>query len=285
MSSSRLSCFFHWCRCLICSSSAIAVENSETDLYHVATLVKAFKAGTALDASYDPIWEAVMKTGRSRNALITAMMDNMKLSQFMAANLPKELEFTSDYIKAAAEASSVTEKHLVPPHGTRGFFNDHCYIAQGKWTADVYAYRHAKSDKVTVIILHSGSISTTTGFSLRTEPKALFKAHYPRKYDSRNGGDYNYHIEHAETFNMIGPDGKNAIVFKPSYKETFTGQFMEVRDDPTYLQFDEEKGQIHGMSVLNISAQAGTSINIAFHLVVNQGNRKEDAWNSMDVNV
>ncbi|KAF9066112.1 hypothetical protein BDP27DRAFT_1449841 [Rhodocollybia butyracea] len=116
--------FFRWCRSLMCSSSA-AVNNKENDLHYVPILIKAFKAGTALDGSYDPILKDVMKNAKSRDALLTAVMDNMKLygSQYMAADFPKAVDWkASDFnVKAATEPSFALKKHLDPPHGTRGF--------------------------------------------------------------------------------------------------------------------------------------------------------------------
>ncbi|KAF9061519.1 hypothetical protein BDP27DRAFT_1337916 [Rhodocollybia butyracea] len=258
MSSSNnnpLSCFLRWCRCLICSSSAVVVDNAEAD--HMATLVKAFKEGKALDPLYSAILKDAMENPKLRDAFTKAVMDNMKL---LSLN-------PSDYVKAVAQPSFAIERHLTPPYGTRGYSHQIYKGPRGTdWTVNVHAYRHANSDNITLILLHSGYSEYDTTFTLWTNPRQTGSAHYPIRYDSgdRENG-YSYHIDYTESINMIGPDGRNPIVFRAQYKETFIAQPMGLPGGPyDGLQFQQAPGRIHGMSVFNASVKLPYTVWIYF---------------------
>ncbi|KAF9060147.1 hypothetical protein BDP27DRAFT_1430400 [Rhodocollybia butyracea] len=54
---------------------------------------------------------------------------------------------------------SGSENHLLPSKpGTKGFYHKAITLKNKRitWVADTYAYRHANSDDVTVIVIHSG---------------------------------------------------------------------------------------------------------------------------------
>ncbi|KAF9066108.1 hypothetical protein BDP27DRAFT_1365837 [Rhodocollybia butyracea] len=67
-------------------------------------------------------------------------------------------------------------------------------------------------------------------------------------------------IDYTKHINMIGPDGKNPIGFKPVYKETFTAQFMRAREEPNFLEITHAHGRIYGMSLFNVSFEIGEYI-------------------------
>ncbi|KAF9047234.1 hypothetical protein BDP27DRAFT_1346191 [Rhodocollybia butyracea] len=245
---------------------ALSSDNAEAEM-QVATLVKALKDGAKMDASYEAIFKGVMKNAKSRDALMKAMTDNMKLSQSMAADSPKAVEITSgsDFKASAAEPTGVVKK-LTPPFGTKGFSNQVYQVHDTDWILDVYAYRHASSNDVTVVVLHSGSTPASsffTVFTLWTTPATAHKFHYPIAYDSELGdGKFSYHIEYTHDINMIGPDGKNPIPVELVYNETFISQLRGTGTEPPYLTFSQLPGRIHGMSVFNASFEVGASIYI-----------------------
>ncbi|KAF9054918.1 hypothetical protein BDP27DRAFT_1513884 [Rhodocollybia butyracea] len=157
--------------------------------------------------------------------------------QSMIAHSLEAVEITSDYCKAAADVPN-GKMELIPPYGTHGFVNK--VYKMGSWVVNVYAYLHINSDKVTFVLLHSGSFGSTdntestndegyprTGFSVSTGPESEDMFHNPMTYDSKLDDDrYSYHIDYAETINMLGPGGKNPIVFPPTYSDSFSGQLM-----------------------------------------------------------
>ncbi|KAF9047232.1 hypothetical protein BDP27DRAFT_694732 [Rhodocollybia butyracea] len=225
---------------------ALSSDNAETEEADVAALVKAYKDIRASVASYDAKFKAVMKNDNARDAFMKAMMDNTELSQSVVADFPNAIEITRDNVKAAGNGPSGVEMYLTPPHGTKGFTNQ-IYQLGEEWILDVYAYRHANSRDVTVIVVHSGSIphpspgapiTWMNKFSLGTTPATLYKSHHPMTYDSDLGDDrYSYLIDYTNNINMIGPDGKNPIVFRAIYKETFTTGIMGATNNPNNLQF------------------------------------------------
>jgi len=240
------------------------------EAHHVATLVKAIKDGTKLDSSYDAIFTAAMKNPESHNALMEAMMDNTRLSQLNVADFPKAIEVPSDYVKATGRDS--IEQHLTPPYGTKGFVTFPHKVDGTNWILDVYGYRHANSDNVTLIIVHSGSITSggmfiwPTLFTLWTTPETIHKSQYPETYESNLGDSrYSYRTDYTNTINMIGPDGRNPVPFQIVYKETFVSRRLDTQElpqDPTYLKFAQYPGPIHGLSIFNTSFEVGSSISI-----------------------
>ncbi|KAF9072112.1 hypothetical protein BDP27DRAFT_1361354 [Rhodocollybia butyracea] len=173
-------------------------------------------------------------------------------------------------------AGSAIDKQLSPPAGTRGFMNQVYQVPIAgrrdqnlnmQWIVDVYAYRHAKSNNVTLIVLHSGLVqgipdtSGTTTFELWTTPETAYKFQYPVSYNSKLGNNkYSYSIDYTQDINMTGPDGKNSIVFKAVYKETFDEPYMEGSVGHHLKIVQPGDGQIHGMSVFNASFEVGTSM-------------------------
>jgi len=239
-------------------------EIEEANLqHHVTTLIKASKDGTELDPSYDAILKGVMKNNKSRDALMKAFMEHTKLFHSRVADLPKAVEITGHYVKPIS--FGVVNK-LTPPFGTRGFLHQVYQIGQPDWTLDVYAYRHAHSNDVTVIVLHSGSSSSMINMSaLWTTPATANEFHYPVTYDSKLGDDrYSYHIDYTRDINMIGPDGKNPISIELQYSETFIAQFMSSVVESGALHFTQGSGQIYGMSVFNASLEVDTALSIGF---------------------
>ncbi|KAF9059056.1 hypothetical protein BDP27DRAFT_1371895 [Rhodocollybia butyracea] len=195
---------------------AVSVDKTEiedTNLQQVATIVKAFKEGTALDASYD--------------AVLKAIMENEKSQSGMAADFPDAIEITRS---TKESLGSSIETQLNPPFGTKGFSNQTYKVAGTDWNLNVYAYRHANSNDVTLIVLHSGSISGAMNLSvLWTTPATAYKFQYPVTYDSKLGDDrYSYTIDYTNSINMIGPDGKNPIVFKASIKKPLLHRAWQV---------------------------------------------------------
>ncbi|KAF9064008.1 hypothetical protein BDP27DRAFT_1426309 [Rhodocollybia butyracea] len=212
-------------------------ETEESNLYYVATLVKAFKDGTKLDASYNAIVRSVMKNASSRNAFMEAVTGSPKLqgsslpSQYMVTDFPKAVEITSDF-KPSAHGHGHTpysEQQLTPPFGTKGFVNQVYRVNGANWTLNVYAYRHINSNNVTLVVLHSGSTSVfQTLFTLWTTPASVYQFHRPLTSDSDISDiTHVYHIEYKDNINMLGPDGKNPIVFQTIYKDNFTAQGIE----------------------------------------------------------
>lgn len=242
-------------------------DNVEADMHHVATLVKALENGAEMDASYEAIFRAVTENAKSRDALMKAMTDSTKLSQSMVADFPNPVEITSDFKASEDIAPTRVVKKLTPPYGTKGFSNE-VYQVATDWILDVYAYRHANSNNVTVIVLHSGSTSapvTRALFSLWTTPETAHKFHYPTAYDSQLGdGEYSYHISYTHLINMIGPDGKNPIPVELIYDETIIAQQITFGTGFPKLTFEQGPGRIHGMSVFNSSFEVGTSIFIEY---------------------
>jgi len=238
-------------------------DNVEAEMHHVTTLVKALKDGAEIDASYEAILKTVMGNAKSRDALMKAMRDNTKLSQFVVADFPKAVEITSDFQASAAEPPAVVKK-LTPPFGTKGFSNEVYQVNGTDWILDVYAYRHANSNNVTVIVLHSGSISgIMVSCILWTTPATAHKFQYPTRHDSELGdGQYSYHIDYTHNINMIGPDGRNPIPIELIYTETIIAQKIGFFTDPSYLGFSQllSPGRIYGASVFNTSFEVGTSI-------------------------
>ncbi|KAF9023634.1 hypothetical protein BDP27DRAFT_1457219 [Rhodocollybia butyracea] len=258
-------------------------DNAEADMHNVTTLVKAFKDGATLDASYNAILKAIVENEKSRDALMKAMTENTKLHGFvlpyvssaflicifacrspsMAADFPNAVEITSDFKASAAKPTGVVKK-LTPAYGTKGFSNQIYRVVNSDWLLDVYAYRHANSDDVTVIVLHSGSTPSEpknlTGFTFWTTTD--YRSHYPTGYDADLGDEkFSYHIDYAVDINMIGPDGRNPILFSLLYNETFTAQLMgSASNEPPYLTWAQMPGRIHGMSVFNTKFKVGTSI-------------------------
>ncbi|KAF9016588.1 hypothetical protein BDP27DRAFT_1440664 [Rhodocollybia butyracea] len=176
----------------------------------------------------------------------------------MAADFPKAIEITNDFKATTAELGGIVKK-LTPLYGTKGFVNKTFQVPGTDWILDVYAYRHAHSDDVTVIVLHSGSstlspddhpLSCAKTFTLSTTPATLNQSHYPLRYDTK---EYSYHINYTHDINMIGPDGKNPIPVELQYSETYIAQWMETTIEPHFLKFTQYHGQIHGMSVFNAS--------------------------------
>ncbi|KAF9062846.1 hypothetical protein BDP27DRAFT_1336033 [Rhodocollybia butyracea] len=219
--------------------------------------------------------KAVLKNAKSRDALMKAIMDNTKLHEFglqvgasqsMVADFPNAIAITRTEFNASAHIPRAVEKQLDPPLGTKGFSNQIYKVDGTNWTLDVYAYRHANSNNVTLIVLHSGfSEAIMTSFVLWTTPESASQFQYPVTYDSQLDDDrYSYTIDSTYSINMIGPDGKNPIVFKAIYRETFISQFMAggigQGNGPTYLSFAQLSGQTYGMSVFNASFEVGTSI-------------------------
>ncbi|KAF9064127.1 hypothetical protein BDP27DRAFT_1426151 [Rhodocollybia butyracea] len=256
-------------------TTKVAIPSDNENEEHVATLVKAFKDGPPLDPSYDAILKAVMENAKSREALMKAVMDNTKLhdsvfccmSQPMAANFPKAVEITNDF-KASADEPTGIVKRLTPPSGTRA---SKAYQVDGtNWILDVYGYRHANSNNVTVIILHSGSTPNSGSifdkfkyFTLWTTPATSRQFHYPLTYDSKiEDGKYSYRIDYTHNINMIGPDGRNPIPVELQYSETFIAQLIENNADPLYLKFWQVPGRIHGMSVFNTSYEGNPTLSI-----------------------
>ncbi|KAF9065453.1 hypothetical protein BDP27DRAFT_1404792, partial [Rhodocollybia butyracea] len=216
---------------------------------HVATLVKAIKDGAQLDASYEAIFTAAMKNPES---------------QLNVADFPKAIEIPSGYAKATRGGKpSGVEEHLTPPHGTRGFVNQTFKLSETNWILDVYGYRHANSNNVTLIILHSGfSPNYLTVYTLWTTPETLRKSQHPATYEEDLGDyRYSYRIDYTNTINMLKPDGKNSDPFQAVYRETFVS-FRVDSPDPTYLKFRQYSGQIYGLSIFNTSFELGSSITI-----------------------
>ncbi|KAF9065845.1 hypothetical protein BDP27DRAFT_1424461 [Rhodocollybia butyracea] len=235
-------------------------ENNVANLQHVATLVKALKAGTQLDKSNDAIRKAVMENAHSRDAFMKAVMSDKTLAK-LCANV---VEITSDHVEAATDEPSRLERHLTPPLGTRGFIHLRQTLnhAGHTWTVDVYAYRHAESEEVTVVIVHSGITHNEVFFEMNfgNSPEGI---HNPVTYDSEVGnGNYSYHIEYVDNINMIGPDGRNPIVFRAIYKDTFIGQEMGRRYDVPSMRFSQLAGPIHGLTLYNASFRVGTSVDL-----------------------
>ncbi|KAF9061861.1 hypothetical protein BDP27DRAFT_1428503 [Rhodocollybia butyracea] len=237
---------------------ALSSDNAGANMHHVATLVKAFEDGAEMDASYEAIFRAVMENAKSRDALMKAMMDSTKLHVLFY------LEITSDFKASEDLAPTRVVKKLTPPYGTKGFSNE-VYQVGTDWILDVYAYRHANSNNVTVIVLHSGSTPATVtlaSFSLWTTPETAHKFHYPTAYDSQLGdGEYSYHISYTHLINMIGPDGKNPIPVELIYDETIIAQRITFGTGSPTLTFEQgPASRILGMSVFNSSFEVGTSI-------------------------
>ncbi|KAF9043700.1 hypothetical protein BDP27DRAFT_1346971 [Rhodocollybia butyracea] len=288
------------------TNAAVSFDNAgteDTDLGHVGVILKAFTDRTPVE---DSVFKDVMENETSRAALMKALMDNTKLhgsdlpyvsSQSMATDFPLAIEITatvkSVLISFSSGAGSSIDKQLNPPTGTRGFMNQvyrvpgvffktpnipvpfltpNIPVSDIEWIVDVYAYRHAKLNNVTLIVLHSGWLQDCTVFDLWTTPETAYKFQYPLSYNSKlEDGKYSYIIDYKHDVNMIGPDGKNPIVFKAVYKETFdeleiwgsVGQHLKMIQGPDY----RKKGltsQIHGMSVFNASFEVGTSMFIEF---------------------
>ncbi|KAF9065457.1 hypothetical protein BDP27DRAFT_1450175 [Rhodocollybia butyracea] len=67
------------------SNTDLLVSDGAQDVeaQQVATLIKAIKEGTKLDASYEAIFTAAMKNPESHNALMEAMMNNIQLQGFV----------------------------------------------------------------------------------------------------------------------------------------------------------------------------------------------------------
>ncbi|KAF9061857.1 hypothetical protein BDP27DRAFT_1369282 [Rhodocollybia butyracea] len=106
---------------------ALPFSSAKTNTHHVATLVKAFKDGTEMDAPNEAILKVVMENAQLRDALmLKSVMDNMKLhgflltSQYMVEDFPKAVEIASDFKASAAEPIAIV-KRLTPPFGTKGF--------------------------------------------------------------------------------------------------------------------------------------------------------------------
>ncbi|KAF9061865.1 hypothetical protein BDP27DRAFT_1337467 [Rhodocollybia butyracea] len=142
-------------------------------------------------------------------------------------------------------------KKLIPPYGTQGFSNQSYQVESTDWNLDVYAYRQAKSDDVTVVVLHSG-INSDFGlniFTLSTTPPAENQVHYPVGYDSMVGDKYSC-VE------------KNPVPFEIQYKTGFIldSKYIVDDSDPRYLVFKQRPGRIYGLSVFNTSYKAGSSI-------------------------
>ncbi|KAF9065451.1 hypothetical protein BDP27DRAFT_53805 [Rhodocollybia butyracea] len=122
--------------------------------------------------------------------------------------------------------TSSVEQHLTPPYGTKGFVNQTYRVDGTNWVLDVYGYRHANSNDVTLIIVHS---------------ETIHKSQYPETYESDLGdGRYSYSINYTNTINMIGPDGKNPVPFQTVYRETFVSYRID-SPDPTYLKFTQQQ--------------------------------------------
>ncbi|KAF9047229.1 hypothetical protein BDP27DRAFT_1434392 [Rhodocollybia butyracea] len=170
-------------------------------------------------------------------------------------------------------------KKLTPPYGTQGFSNQIYRVVNTDWMLDVYAYRHANSDDVTVIVLHSGSTpsepNNNTGFTFWTTTDYRF--HYPTGYDADLGdGKFSYHINYAVDINMMGSDGRNPIAVPLLYSESYTGQLMgSASNEPPHLTWAQMPGRIHGLSVFNTKFKVGTSIFIELeHQVSTTDHRK-----------
>lgn len=50
------------------------------------------------------------------------------------------------------------------------------------WVADTYAYRHANSDDVTVIVIHSGVAPKGMELKTTTKPPSALSDNYPTTY-------------------------------------------------------------------------------------------------------
>ncbi|KAF9054919.1 hypothetical protein BDP27DRAFT_1408714 [Rhodocollybia butyracea] len=235
---------------------AVNAGTEETSLDHV-TLTEAFKDGTKFDASYTAVLKSVMGNAKSRNAFMKAFTEHTKLSHSMV-DLPKATEISNDF-------KANIEQQLTPPFGTKGFLHQTFFVRGTNWTLNVYAYRHFKSDDVTLIIVHSGS---TPSWALQiactfwTTPGSTDQLQRPLTYDTKIEDDkYTYHIDYTNDINMMGPDGKNPIVFKTIYKDNFTAQGMAaIVDEPGKLGFWEWDGPIYGLSIFHTSFKVGDSI-------------------------
>ncbi|KAF9063946.1 hypothetical protein BDP27DRAFT_1426329 [Rhodocollybia butyracea] len=219
----------------------------------------------------------------SKGVLLSGTEVTVPAPQSMAAHPLKAVDITGEYRKAAEDVQPNGKMELTPPYGTHGFVNK-VYRVGEDWVVNVYAYLHIKSDKVTFVLLHSGSFGHTestdetkstdnaegyprTVFSLWTEPESENVSHNPMTYDSKLDDDrYSYHIDYAETINMLGPGGKNPIVFQPMYNDTFSAQLMgSTTNTPPYLNFFQSgSGQIRGLSVLHTKFGSSSAINFKF---------------------
>jgi len=221
----------------------------------------------------------VMENEKSSTFTVKAFGDINLFQSTVVTKFPDAIEITIDHDKGSG--GNGISHHLTPPVGTVGFMNQMYKIYDTDWTADVYAYRHAKSNDVTVIVLHSGLCKATENFAVYATPVNASKSHshYPVSYDSEVGGKYSYHISYTRDINMIGPDKKNPIVVKAAYEETFIGSknlvvevgtdgLIQVGKDGTKIDLLSfcmgDSGEIHGMSVINASFEVGTSIFIEF---------------------
>ncbi|KAF9059054.1 hypothetical protein BDP27DRAFT_1431884 [Rhodocollybia butyracea] len=136
-------------------------DTEEANLHHVATLVKASKEGTALDASYDAILKSVMENAKSRDALMKAIIDNTKLQgvdlhygleEFLILYIcvdpnPWSPTFptrwrspgmSNDFHAQSAKEPTAIETQLDPPSGTKGFSHQFYKVTGTNWTLDVF---------------------------------------------------------------------------------------------------------------------------------------------------
>ncbi|KAF9065456.1 hypothetical protein BDP27DRAFT_1331905 [Rhodocollybia butyracea] len=175
-----------------------------------------------------------------------ALMDNTLLHGIVA-DFPKAIKIPSDYVKATegGKPDSV-EQHLTPPYGTRGFINQVYSVEGTNWILDLYGYRHANSNNVTVIIVHSGTVSSeniiwpVTVFRIWTTPATIHKFQYPETYEEDLGDSRYSSLTTRNTINMIGPDGRNPVPFEIVYRETFVSYRID-SPDPVYLKFTQVK--------------------------------------------
>ncbi|KAF9072028.1 hypothetical protein BDP27DRAFT_1361280 [Rhodocollybia butyracea] len=234
----------------------------------VATLIKVFKDGTASVGSYDTILEVAMKNAKSRNALMKAIMDNTKLFQPMVTDFPNAVEITVGI-----------KKHLTPPHGTRGFHK----------TVTVTVKKSKKPLTVTGIIRittqtvsafkqrttsttkkQSDNLLVIVGFwvILRAVWYPYTAVHIRSVYGIREYRNRNRKLALQALYSTVTGTRKTVTVnriirLRAMYKETFTAQIIQPDPDPANFGFVQLNGLIYGMSVITVSSEVGTPINMA----------------------
>ncbi|KAF9059366.1 hypothetical protein BDP27DRAFT_1431464 [Rhodocollybia butyracea] len=255
------------------------MSSSNTFSGDITAVVNASMHGTALGSSNDAVSRDAIEEENSKSraaALMKAFKDYKELhdscppSQSMVTKFPHAVEIT-DHVKAAIGGD--VDQQLIPPFGTKGFQQLNAFIIfqayqiEGTdWIVNVYAYRHAESNNVTVIVIHSGRTSDGQDFGYYTTPATPNNFYYPDSLDSKVGTDmYSYHIDDERTFNMIGPDGKNPIVVQTVYKEKFIAPAMYfLHSAGMVIYFWTDTTEIHGMTVFDASFEVGTSFFIEF---------------------